>query len=166
MGPSVFWNCPGYFCDSIYLMSGHICYIPFSLELDSRCEVVISHSKWVGSGRVTCFCRKVAFSRVWESVSHCIPDTRFLDFAQQSNCATEPWYAVGGVHLGPVEQLLCCRKLATSSVCIMTGPPPALHRTGPACLCVTGSTPRAPHGAGTDGVWSRPASPAAAPAHG
>ena len=53
MAPSVFWNCPGYFCYSIYLMSGHICYIPFSLELDSRCEVVIPHSKWVGSGRVT-----------------------------------------------------------------------------------------------------------------
>src|SRR4029453_17053109 len=36
------------------------------------------------------FCRKVAFPRVWESVSHCIPDTRFLDFAQKSNFATEP----------------------------------------------------------------------------
>ena len=88
MGPSVFWNCPGYFCDSIYLMSGHICYIPFSLELDSRCEVVIPHSKWVGSGRVTWFCRKVAVSRVWEAVGHCIPDPRFLDFAQKSNFAT------------------------------------------------------------------------------
>src|SRR5678815_620960 len=87
------------------------------------------------------FCRKVAFSRVWESVSHCIPDTRFLDFAQKSHFATEPWYAVGGVHLGPVEKLLCCRKLAISSVCNMTGHPPALHRTGPACLCITGSTP-------------------------
>jgi len=118
------------------------------------------------TGQERGFCRKVAFSRVWESVSHCIPDTRFLDFAQQSNVATEPWYAVGGVHLGPVEKLLCCRKLATGSVCNMTGLPPALHRTGPACLCVTGSTPRAPHGAGTDGVWSRPAAPAAAPAHG
>src|SRR5437762_14387587 len=53
MDPSVFWNCPGYFCYSIYLMSGYICYIPFSLELDSRCEVVIPHAKWVGSGRVT-----------------------------------------------------------------------------------------------------------------
>jgi hypothetical protein len=47
------WNCPSYFCSSIYLMSGHICYIPFSLELASRCEAVIPHSKWVGSGRVT-----------------------------------------------------------------------------------------------------------------
>jgi len=47
MDPSVFWNCPGYFCYSIYLMSGHICYIPFSLELDSRCKVVIEvHRKW------------------------------------------------------------------------------------------------------------------------
>ena len=53
MGPSMCWNCPSYFCSSIYLMSGHICYIPFSLKLDSRCEVVIPHSKWVGSGRVT-----------------------------------------------------------------------------------------------------------------
>ena len=51
-----------------------------------------------------------------------MPDTRFLDFAQKSNFATEPWYAVGGVHLGPVEKLLCCRKLSTSSVCNMTGP--------------------------------------------
>lgn len=76
------------------------------------------------------------------------------------------WYAVGGVHLGPVEKLRWCRKRATGSVCHMTGPPPAWHRTRPACLCVTGSTPRAPHGAGTDGVWSRPAAPAAAPAHG
>jgi hypothetical protein len=25
-----------------------------------------------------------------ESVSHCMPDTRFLDFAQKSNFATEP----------------------------------------------------------------------------
>src|SRR5262249_9320262 len=26
------------------------------------------------------FCRNVAFSRVWQSVSHCISATRFLDF--------------------------------------------------------------------------------------
>ena len=36
------------------------------------------------------FTRKVAFSRVQGSVSHCIPDARFLDFAQKSNFATEP----------------------------------------------------------------------------
>jgi hypothetical protein len=34
-------------------------------------------------------CRKVAFSRVGESISHCIPDRQFLDFAQQSTFATE-----------------------------------------------------------------------------
>jgi hypothetical protein len=34
-------------------------------------------------------CRKVAFSSVGESVSHYIPDTHFLDFAQKSTFATE-----------------------------------------------------------------------------
>jgi hypothetical protein len=35
------------------------------------------------------FCRKGAFSRVWESVSYCIHDTQFLDFAQKAHFATE-----------------------------------------------------------------------------
>src|SRR5689334_511842 len=90
MDPSVFWNCPGYFCDSIYLMSGHICYIPFSLELASRCKG---------------FCRKVAFSRVWESVSHCIPDTRFFGFCPKIECCDRT-LPCGASAVGPALRYL------------------------------------------------------------
>jgi hypothetical protein len=64
------------------------------------------------------FCRKVAFSRVWESVSHCIPDIQFLDFAQNSNFATEP-FRLPGITLDvrfisslPVMQRLACKVWA------------------------------------------------------
>src|SRR5207253_1862205 len=90
-----------------YLMSGHICYIPFSLELASRCKVVIPHAKWVGSGRVTLryvfpipplepgmqllrFCRKIRFlgkiqkSGIRNSMTYRLPNSR------KSNFATEP----------------------------------------------------------------------------
>jgi hypothetical protein len=46
-------------------------------------------------------CRNVAFSRVWEAVSHGIPDTALLDVAQQSHGATEPhWLSQGALFCG------------------------------------------------------------------
>ena len=44
------------------------------------------------------FCRKVTFSRVWESVSHCIPDTQFLDLAQKACTGHIPEWSLLPLH--------------------------------------------------------------------